>query len=104
MQVLTFARYILEMSLLDYKFNVETSESRLVTVIKRISSTTTPQKYKFLKSLLQSGHHMCALDHSTFKESTYGEATLCHLAKLLSLFISAKVVRAKLLGEGMELT
>ena len=29
MPVLTFARYILEMSLLDYNFNVETSESLL---------------------------------------------------------------------------
>ena len=29
MPVLTFARYILEMSLLDYHFNVETSESLL---------------------------------------------------------------------------
>jgi hypothetical protein len=29
MPVLTFARYILEMSLLEYSFNVETSESLL---------------------------------------------------------------------------
>jgi hypothetical protein len=29
MQILTFARYILEMSLLEYRFNVETSESKL---------------------------------------------------------------------------
>jgi hypothetical protein len=31
MPVLTFARYILELSLLEYSFNVETSESLLAT-------------------------------------------------------------------------
>ena len=39
MPVLTFARYILEMSLMDYSVNVETSESQLATATMALALT-----------------------------------------------------------------
>lgn len=37
MPVLTFARYILELSLMEYDLNVETSESMLATAVMYIA-------------------------------------------------------------------
>ena len=56
MQVLTFARYILETSLLEYKLNVEVSESRLaaatlVTAMKIRGVTGWAETLKVLQQL-----------------------------------------------------
>ena len=37
MPVLTFARYILELSLMEYDLNVETSESMLATAVMYVA-------------------------------------------------------------------
>ena len=37
MPVLTFARYILELSLMEYDLNVETSESMLATAVMHLA-------------------------------------------------------------------
>lgn len=51
MPVLTFARYILELSLMEYDLNVETSESMLATAVMHLAFKIWGHEHKWEKTL-----------------------------------------------------